>query len=178
MREQELLDLQAYLKTFAKNKLIELGYTGQEFHIEELKDKNGESNGKLTLSIGLNDNIYKVFNADIVKFETLDFSPKSFYRIYMGEKLIKMGSNKREYVITNKSSRWARINTESLEEIKTITEEAFLNALKIYKPSLIFSCCSKYNECSKKEECIHEFKLYAKGCQYRDNLEKGDIFYK
>lgn len=40
-----------------------------------------------------------------------------------------------------------------------------------------FGCCSKYKECSKAEKCLHIDPLYSYGCQYRRNLESGNIFY-
>ena len=40
-----------------------------------------------------------------------------------------------------------------------------------------FACCSRYQECSDAKKCIHPNVLYAKACQYRKNLEEGNIFY-
>lgn len=38
-------------------------------------------------------------------------------------------------------------------------------------------CCSRFNECSYEKKCIQPDRLLAKGCYYRQNLEKGKIFY-
>ena len=46
-----------------------------------------------------------------------------------------------------------------------------------YEFSDNFGCCSQYNECSDANRCLHENKLYAKGCYYRKNLESGQVFY-
>jgi hypothetical protein len=46
-----------------------------------------------------------------------------------------------------------------------------------YEFSDTFGCCSQYNECSDANRCLHENKLYAKGCYYRKNLESGQVFY-
>lgn len=40
-----------------------------------------------------------------------------------------------------------------------------------------FACCSSYVECSDKLQCVHNDLLYAKGCNYRRNLENGKVFY-
>lgn len=40
-----------------------------------------------------------------------------------------------------------------------------------------FGCCHLYNECSDAKRCLHENKLYARGCQYYYNLNAGRIFY-
>ena len=49
--------------------------------------------------------------------------------------------------------------------------------IKSYQPTSFFACCSRYKECSKDKQCIHPDKLYSKGCWYRLNIEKGNIFY-
>lgn len=50
--------------------------------------------------------------------------------------------------------------------------------VKTYTPKQSFGCCSRFNECSDKLECVHENKLYAAGCKYRKiNLENGRVFY-
>ncbi len=46
-----------------------------------------------------------------------------------------------------------------------------------YEFSDTFGCCSQYNECSDAKRCLHENKLYAKGCYYRKNLDSGQVFY-
>lgn len=50
--------------------------------------------------------------------------------------------------------------------------------LSIYESSNTFGCCSKYMECSKVKECIHENKLYATGCMYRKKIENNIIYFK
>ena len=61
----------------------------------------------------------------------------------------------------------------SKEYIKNITEYC----LSIYESSNTFGCCSKYNECSRIKECVHENKLYSTGCMYRKKLEKNIIYF-
>ena len=52
-------------------------------------------------------------------------------------------------------------------------------SLKNYKSSLpLFGCCSKWEKCANEERCIHENLLYATSCQYRQNLENSNNFYK
>lgn len=40
-----------------------------------------------------------------------------------------------------------------------------------------FGCCSRYEECSDAKTCIHPDVKFALGCQYRQNLMDGKIFY-
>lgn len=50
-------------------------------------------------------------------------------------------------------------------------------ALANYKSSSSFGCCSHFIQCSDEKRCVHENKLYSKGCKYRTHLEAGKIFY-
>lgn len=49
--------------------------------------------------------------------------------------------------------------------------------LSTYESSSNFACCSRFIECSDAKKCVHENKLYSKGCMYRINLDLGHIFY-
>lgn len=51
------------------------------------------------------------------------------------------------------------------------------SALSTYIPTHTFGCCHRYKECSENKKCIHPDEIYARGCQYRRNLEKNRIFY-
>lgn len=40
-----------------------------------------------------------------------------------------------------------------------------------------FGCCHQFEKCSDAKKCLHENKLYARGCTYRRHLNEGRIFY-
>lgn len=61
-----------------------------------------------------------------------------------------------------------------VEYIKNLVEYC----LSIYESSNSFGCCSKYNECSKLKECVHENRLYSTGCMYRKKIESNIIYFK
>lgn len=65
-------------------------------------------------------------------------------------------------------------DVNALEYIKSLIEYC----LSIYESSVTFGCCSKYMECSKQKECLHENKLYSTGCMYRKKIENGVIYFK
>lgn len=48
---------------------------------------------------------------------------------------------------------------------------------EIYIPLPRFGCCDLYVKCSDAKGCIAKDKFHAKSCLYRENLEKGMIFY-
>ena len=65
-------------------------------------------------------------------------------------------------------------NTENCRSaLYAVTEYFSLN----YTPSERFGCCHRYIECSDAKECTLNDKFRARGCYYRENLEKGKIFY-
>lgn len=63
------------------------------------------------------------------------------------------------------------------DTIYKFIEDNIIHCLEHYSSSNSFGCCSRYRECSDIKKCIHPNTLYAKGCQYRENLEVGKIFY-
>lgn len=64
-----------------------------------------------------------------------------------------------------------------MSDISDIFTKCVEYLIRVKKPSNKFGCCSQYNVCSQKGQCVHEYPFYAKGCSYRDNLENGQIFY-
>lgn len=70
-----------------------------------------------------------------------------------------------------------RMDKDSGEFITCITD-CIKNGIQNYVPKATsFACCSRYQECSDAKKCMHPNVLYAKACQYRKNLEQGNIFY-
>lgn len=177
MYKEVISEFQSALQDFAKEKLIESGFTGEEFFFENLKDSNGVENKKATLNIGLEDKTYHVFHADTMRFATVDFSAKSVARIFMSDKLFNQLPLKPDYTTVIESSGWAKVTTQSVDYILSIAKEAFEIALKSYHPNEVFGCCSRYVQCSDAGKCLHPCQLYALGCQYRVNLEAGSVFY-
>lgn len=161
-------DLKAFidqLSEAARCHLVEKGYTGKEFVASKSKKSN-----KYFLSLGLNDSTY---NAEFDKFATIDFTLKTKFRIYLKSSVARCidadlsGNNDKNVVL----------DFDNFGEFQEIAKKAIISDLEIYEPSWTFGCCSKYEQCSNAGKCIHDFKLYAKGCQYRKNLENSLIFY-
>ncbi len=70
-----------------------------------------------------------------------------------------------------------RFDKDSNDAIECLVD-CIRSGITNYVPkSSSFACCSRYEECSKAKKCIHPNPLYAKACQYRKNLEEGNIFY-
>ena len=55
--------------------------------------------------------------------------------------------------------------------------DLLLRCVKASCTTASFGCCSKYEECSNKGQCVHENPFYSLGCVYRSRLESGSILY-
>ena len=70
-----------------------------------------------------------------------------------------------------------RYKCEPDEDGKTILKNILNKFVESYIPSERFGCCHRYVECSDARSCTAPDKFHARGCYYRENLEKGKIFY-
>ncbi|TGE32853.1 hypothetical protein [Desulfosporosinus sp. Sb-LF] len=74
---------------------------------------------------------------------------------------------------------WSRVSFNSVEELKTLYPlflQLYDEAFSLLNVEL-FSCCSRYIQCSDEKVCIQPDKRLSVGCQYRKNLISGKIFY-
>ena len=66
---------------------------------------------------------------------------------------------------------WIRVELNDFVKLLENPTENFIQAINmIYVKSIAFpafGCCSKFNECSSKKECVHPDRLYSTACQYR-----------
>ncbi len=153
------------LSEITNSYLIENGYTGKEFSIKKSKNLN-----KYYLIMGLSDNTY---NAEADKFLTVDFTLKTRFRICLKSNILNYMNNNPLRI----KDGYEILDFYNLDEMIGTVKNAIFAELELYEPMWVFGCCSKYEQCSDARKCIHAYKLYAKGCQYRKNLEKGLIFY-
>lgn len=165
LSNEEQIKILSSLSEIANNHLVENGYTGKEFSVEKFKKTN-----KYYLIMGLNDDIY---NAEADKFATVDFTLKTKFRLYLKSNILNYMNDNPLRIKDN----YERIDFYNLDEMMGMAKESIFAELELYESTLIFGCCSRYEQCSNEGKCIHDYKLYAKGCQYRKNLEKGMIFY-
>lgn len=78
---------------------------------------------------------------------------------------------------SDKQNTYVRINKDS-DELQGFMEIIIKAALDNFSATAAsFACCGKYVECSDAGKCLHENKLFSKGCSYRKNLESGRFFY-
>lgn len=74
---------------------------------------------------------------------------------------------------------WNKIELDKPEDIFKYIEpiaETYVKVLMEFEHEA-FGCCSRYVECSDAKQCIHPSKIKSQSCQYRVQLERGNIFY-
>ncbi|MBR1654366.1 MAG: hypothetical protein IJ690_05410 [Clostridia bacterium] len=88
-------------------------------------------------------------------------------------------SKKFEEVKYKENDLYVKVYIIDISEINQINDE--LNEVYKYlylnEPIDTYGCCSRYVECSDTLKCINPDRKLARGCQYRNNLESGKIFY-
>lgn len=68
-----------------------------------------------------------------------------------------------ELHIENDLSKLSDVLNDIFEESKPMVET--------------FGCCNEFRVCSDALKCIHPDPIFASGCMYRENLDKGKVFY-
>jgi len=110
-------------------------------------------------------------------------------RVKVGRKNYILFTNSLEHIWINfefikverlKSERlWSRVLFQTREEL----ESMYPLFLQLYDEALnllnveLFSCCSRFIQCSDEKDCVQPDKRLALGCQYRKNLKNERIFY-
>ena len=74
---------------------------------------------------------------------------------------------------------WTRVLFKSVDDLIKLSPlfVQVYDAAYLLVDTEIFSCCSRYVECSDNMKCVHPNLKFSKGCMYRKNLSKGLIFY-
>ena len=66
-----------------------------------------------------------------------------------------------------------------LHDLEDVLKEKMFDIYLNYSTVFEFGCCQRYEQCSDAKECLIKDTdpIFARGCQYRKNLESGRIFY-
>ena len=88
-------------------------------------------------------------------------------------------SKKFEEIKYKQNELYIRVYINDINDINQVSNELkeIYKYLYLNEPVDNFGCCSRYIECSDALKCINPNKKLAKGCQYRENLKLGKIFY-
>ncbi|HVJ49245.1 exonuclease domain-containing protein [Desulfitobacterium sp.] len=96
----------------------------------------------------------------------------SYEHVWANDKSIKLEQLPSEKL-------WSRLSFNSQDELTSL----YPLFLKLYEESFslvnveVYSCCSRFIQCSDEKVCIQPNKRLALGCQYRKHLTNGRIFY-
>jgi hypothetical protein len=121
-------------------------------------------------------------------YETIAFCNSAIIRIvpsktkgihlHLSEKYLDLFGLEKEAQFTKSDPDWGKllfnesVAVKILDNIKSVFERCYLN-----ESVERFGCCSRYEECSDEQKCIHPDIRFAEGCYYKINLENGRIFY-
>jgi len=119
---------------------------------------NAQTKSAIILNISINHNIELVIKN--VQFKALSIPD---------EAIIKVVNSDKEFTHV--------VFEEETQGLYDYIKAHTICCIDNYEFSDTFGCCSLYNECSDAKRCLHENKLYAKGCYYRKNLDSGQVFY-
>lgn len=118
-----------------------------------------------------------VYEPDIVEGRRDSSRNTVLARVY--ENILK--SNANVVAVSSKSFEQTdekkRFEKDSDAFIACLTECMRIGIHNYIPKAAGFACCSRYEECSMAKKCIHPNLLFAKACQYRKNVEEGNIFY-
>lgn len=115
-------------------------------------------------------NVHAMQIASIAKCETISFelskvdNPEQYGLSF---KLLKSPEPNIRFNIHNESD---------IDTLRFLIEDIF-HSCRNEATFDSFGCCSSFNECSDIGHCIHQNDPEYWGCQYKRNLEKGNIFY-
>lgn len=84
-----------------------------------------------------------------------------------------------ERIIYKENDLYVKIYISNIDEIYHLKNELLqiYSFLYFNEPVDNYGCCSRYVECSDALKCINPDKKLARGCQYKNNLEAGKIFF-
>ena len=68
-------------------------------------------------------------------------------------------------------------NSDAIKSLVKFIIESLFDDFFVSGGGHRFGCCNLYVECSDAKKCLHENKMYARGCAYHHNLSAGKIFY-
>ncbi|MCM1061721.1 MAG: hypothetical protein NC452_15745 [Eubacterium sp.] len=172
MSEQFLLDgtfngdAEETIRGIIQFAVSETGYDGKYFSIEpNFKNKDTEKQKLIGYSILLDKTLFAKTNLDLSEITVKDSILHKDMVGIKSQTALKSPKNSTKVVFESVA--------HGIEFLKYATIEYAKN----YIPSERFGCCHLYEKCSDDKGCIACDKFHAKGCYYRENLEKGLIFY-
>lgn len=137
----------------------------QEKYLEVNMSEGNKENSQQAVSVFLGDKLcYRV----IIQKRGYKLEISKDIAKYMDLSQISSDKNALDFVVAV---------FDNIDNLLMLCNDMLTTFYKHYTPSERFGCCGKYIECSNQAKCLHDDIFYAKACQYRENLEKGHIFY-
>ncbi len=144
----------------------EMNYDLKYFSVDPNYKNKGKKNEELIgYSLSLDNNLFAKANVNLTEITVKN--------AYLCDNI--PGEIARAEIKAPKGSTKITFSETSLG--KDYLKSVALKFTQTYIPSYRFGCCNLYEKCSDARKCIAKDNFHAKGCFYRENLEKGLIFY-
>lgn len=105
------------------------------------------------------------------KTQYISFSSKIAKELYMFEDKFTSTKSEPDFLRLDIDEF---LNYDDVEKLSKCFTKGFLTVFNF--PS--FGCCSRYQECSQLQQCIHPDLLYSTACMLRKNIEETKEFFE
>ena len=82
-------------------------------------------------------------------------------------------------LVKDLDEEWSKVEFNEIDDVIAFAEslvKLYMNILMSIEKKA-FGCCHRYIKCSDAMQCLHPNKIEAEACQYKKNLDKGNVFY-
>lgn len=118
---------------------------------------------------------------DIYRIEFLNYQDlaKDIKLLINSKYQLKESKHENLRTITIDTVKEEKTLMNTLHDLENVFREKMFDLYLNYSTIMTYGCCGRYLLCSNEKRCVmHDIDpIYARGCQYRKNLEAGKIFY-
>lgn len=139
--------------------------------IKIILNKMGKDTSYVALRKNVTDYTINFFNTAAVKIK---FGRKNYFYIKAEPEDLPQGY---ELQVLKSMPGYVRFELSEDQDFSKLSDIlSFLYDRSVVAP-IIFGCCNSFELCSDALKCVNKDSVLALGCMYRENLEKGKVFY-
>lgn len=139
--------------------------------IKIILNKMGKDTSYVALRKNVTDYTINFFNTAAVKIK---FGRKNYFYIKAEPEDLPQGY---ELQVLKSMPGYVRFELNPNDNFNKLSDILSNLYDKSIVAPIIFGCCNSFELCSDAKKCVNKDPILALGCMYRENLEKGRIFY-